>query len=686
MSNRPENDAVLPDMGQLLNGSVKQILEHENPDLFLNWFQQYFLEHLPDPDQQMPTAPQEAATIATWLGRAIWNAMPLPGNGFRPRPLAEPGRNDPCPCDSARKYKLCCARNPAPPAFDSQMLWPLVLAQLPKRIRDEAVSKGCIPVDALVEVAHKHLEEHHPAKGVKLLEPLFDGVIRHARPVHEYALDLLCDCYDDLGHRNKKTSLLQRVIDTARRSSLRSGALQRKAAIQMDGGDISGAWEAFHEALRDDPKSWSIGILEVQLLVAENRSSEAKERAIFWKRKLHRAGVSQDEGPMEFLSAVANNPGEAIRNVGLGMSAGAGKGLSEWLGGVSDRPIPDYHTSTKSPKMPGSLDEAMILNLKNMGIPQQEIERNLARLQGELDLDLPDDSERNEKEEEPQDSVDSLFLLSPPAIEQLEERWHDVFPCGKPFSVHDVPFGDNDPWDERDEEKWVAFLKNNPEAFDSLDIIDDLATALMQHDETCTQWLDESLLKPLLRRAATIVTEALNGIDSPRIVWGFAENRPALRSLVRLIYLKFRAGEDAEAMEWAKKLLEFNPNDNHGFRSIIVNQVLREGDSYGALNIAEDYPDDTQPDIAYGRVIALFRLSRQDEALEALLAAMEFTPKVPRYLTAKRIRKPKLDPMGVRLGGDDQAWLYREEMRDVWLETPGAIDWLKSATRNSVER
>jgi hypothetical protein len=37
--------------------------------------------------------------------------------------------------------------------------------------------------------------------------------------------------------------------------------------------------------------------------------------------------------------------------------------------------------------------------------------------------------------------------------------------------------------------------------------------------------------------------------------------------------------------------------------------------------------------------------------------------------------------MGVQFGGDDQAWLYRDEMRDVWLETAGAIDWLKQAAK-----
>jgi hypothetical protein len=42
--------------------------------------------------------------------------------------------------------------------------------------------------------------------------------------------------------------------------------------------------------------------------------------------------------------------------------------------------------------------------------------------------------------------------------------------------------------------------------------------------------------------------------------------------------------------------------------------------------------------------------------------------------------------VGVQYGGDDQAWLYREAMRDLWLETPGAIDWLKRTAKRPSER
>jgi hypothetical protein len=110
---------------------------------------------------------------------------------------------------------------------------------------------------------------------------------------------------------------------------------------------------------------------------------------------------------------------------------------------------------------------------------------------------------------------------------------------------------------------------------------------------------------------------------------------------------------------------------------MIINDRLLRDDNIGALRLAEQYPSDLNPDIAYGHALALFRLGRVDEANAAIHEAVIDLPKVPRYLLARRVKKPKIDSVGVRMGGDDQAWLYRQEMRDVWEATPGAFDWLK---------
>lgn len=44
------------------------------------------------------------------------------------------------------------------------------------------------------------------------------------------------------------------------------------------------------------------------------------------------------------------------------------------------------------------------------------------------------------------------------------------------------------------------------------------------------------------------------------------------------------------------------------------------------------------------------------------------------------------EQFGVTVGGNDQAWLYREEMRDVWETSPGALEWLRKTSKSSARR
>lgn len=68
------------------------------------------LDHLGIPAEARIPGLHEA--MASALGMEIWNATPIPQNRFRPRRLARPERNAPCPCGSGRKYKQCCAELP----------------------------------------------------------------------------------------------------------------------------------------------------------------------------------------------------------------------------------------------------------------------------------------------------------------------------------------------------------------------------------------------------------------------------------------------------------------------------------------------------------------------------------------------------------------------------------------------
>jgi len=88
---------------------VEEMLAHEDFEQFLAWMRvnaHRFFGHMPFVDDGGPRA------LGAMVARSVWNRMPLPGNGFKPRPVPLRGRNDPCPCGSGQKYKACCAQLP----------------------------------------------------------------------------------------------------------------------------------------------------------------------------------------------------------------------------------------------------------------------------------------------------------------------------------------------------------------------------------------------------------------------------------------------------------------------------------------------------------------------------------------------------------------------------------------------
>lgn len=659
-------------MMELLDDGVSQILADEAADKFLQWITHEVVHS----GRMLPGlfgSDDEAISLAMNFGRSIWNACPLPGNGFRPRPLPSPGRNDACPCGSGRKFKRCCGYGPMPPGLDSGVMWPLLIRKLSDKALDSAIASGQVPAAALIGSAMDYYDENRPKLAVRLLEPLFEDSLRHSDEDGEFAFDMLLSLYDDLGWSTKKTELLERVLATAGRSPLRAGAWQRLAAIRMDEDDVAGSWEAFELAQRDDPDSPSLAVLEVQLLLAERKPDVAADRARFWVRRLSSLGYPETEGPLPFLEEVAHSPERALGELGIEIAGGAGARLLDWLERVAERAVPSYGVSDGPSSIigdengddDGGLETALTARLRELGVPDANIADVIAN------MDIPDGTDAP-----PLPESDSNYLRAPAAVQSMQPDWHEVFPLGKPFSVNPVA-PDGDVWSPSVEDAWMAFLEANEEAFDSLDVLDDLTNAVQAHEQSLMVGFDELLLQPLLRRAQAIIGSAVGDRDDVRLAWGCMENRPALRCLVNLMYLEERLGDERAMFDMAERVLALNPHDNHGLRCMIINDRLRRDDDLGALQLAEQYPSDLNPDVAYGHPLALYRLGRTGDADVAVRDAIANLPQVPRYLLAKRIRKPKLDALGVRVGGDDQAWLYREEMRDVWRTTPGALDWLK---------
>ncbi|MBI2296052.1 MAG: hypothetical protein HYU76_08510, partial [Betaproteobacteria bacterium] len=241
-----------------------------------------------------------------------------------------------------------------------------------------------------------------------------------------------------------------------------------------------------------------------------------------------------------------------------------------------------------------------------------------------------------------------------------------------------LPRSDHDPWVPKAAQSWLEFLERNPAAFDSVDVLDDLGAALNLLREEGLYWSTDTLVEALGRRCAGILDRALT--DAPagsHLAWAMPQNRAALRMESRLGMALISTGRAAEAFEQEMRLLRLNPGDNHGVRASVMNRLLSAGRDEEAVALAGRYPDDGIVEVAYGRVLALYRLARHTDALAALETARKMSPKVVDYLVRGRVRKPKLDGHYVSYGGDDEAWYYREHMREIWAAVPGLLAWLK---------
>jgi hypothetical protein len=670
----------LEQIDAILEQSVAEVLRHEDPQRYLAWMRdkaREFFGHLPFLDEG--GAPAMAAAAA----RSIWNATPLPGNQLRPRPMPPPERNAPCPCGSGRKYKHCCAGAPPLDVGHADDLWPRVVRHLTPQALSEALAHRRIPGAVLDEVARRYLDEGRARKAADLLEPLFEGEAAKLDERYEGALDALCDSYLALGYEYKRMALLERVAAQGNRTLARA-ALERMASMHLDRGDHGAAWEAFRKAQRAEPDNPSLVVNEITLLVAERRFDEAAQRARFWVAKLRKSEWEYGH-VIDALEEIARDPGRAVADSyleGRGIDASR---LRTWVGGLGERALPEYTLVSPEPidlSDPQQMGQRLREEVAKMGLPPAEQERAVRKLLADLkrlEKQRAREPDLFEEDAESHAPTDDRELTAPERVRRLEDKWRRVFPADKPM-LTELGVSETDAWEPDACDAWLDFLETHPEAWDSLDILDDVAAALHDEEARMPEALHGTLSRPLAERGHAIVARAV-GEQAVTLPWAMMHNRPRLRLTALLIHIcgsRREAQRAADLMQW---MLRVNPHDNHGYRCELTNHLLRSRHDQDALDLIGRYPGDMHAETAYGATLALLRLGREAEARAALLRALQTNDFVPEYLCQESVRRPKFAPHGVSYGGRDQAWLYREQARDLWLATPGALDWLKRTAK-----
>jgi tetratricopeptide (TPR) repeat protein len=578
-----------------------------------------------------PFDPEDHLKLAMMFSRLIWNVCPVPSTGYRQDPLPEPKRNDRCLCGSGLKFKHCCMMLPPMP-LDGLPIWGYLLDALSGEQLSDAIASKQIPMEFYGEIGNRWLEGGEPRKVVKLLEPLFAETQKKIDRRLDLALNVLCDALDELGHRHKKIRMLDHLANN--NTGVSADACQRLVTVLIDQDDLKRAAEVFGQAMRSRPDDPNLATLEVLLMVRQGKDQgHIRDRIRFWKQKLRRWG-QDDEPTMALLDEAEIDPYTAFRsNVEHAVNPVFIE-LRQWVTEVLlPRKIPVYDLQTMEP--PG----------------EDEIEEPYLR--GHLEGVLEPDHE----------------------IRELERQWTDVFPGTKPFSTQIVI--NAEAWEDT---QWMTFLQQHEQAADSLWILDDLVAALEGFPEIEWIGMADGVFDPIYDRARDILLKTIAVSESEIILpWVFPGNRPGLR-LLYLRAMQSELGADKQKYNF-EELIRINPDDNHGIRTVLINCYLRSQDNQKALDLAEEFSEDMMVDTRYGEVLASYRLGRMEDAEGLLREFHDERPKIAGALWKKRIKKPAVESHGVMLGGDDEAWFYREDMRDEWLATPGALDWVRKITR-----
>jgi len=259
---------------------------------------------------------------------------------------------------------------------------------------------------------------------------------------------------------------------------------------------------------------------------------------------------------------------------------------------------------------------------------------------------------------------DDAGELTPDAVlAELEPAWR--------LLLEESGGDDENFWDVKEPWHWLPWLEANPAALDSFEVLFDVLRECEWHAEHNDEALD--LIQMLLQRAESLLDQVLraNAAQHCRLQWGWLGNRPALT----LLAAAAQCSSGPERIQRLERLLALNPNDNQGLRMELAHAYLTAGQAEQALALCERQTHDFA-EMQFSRVLALHLLGREAEAEAALPMAIEANQHMVGYLLRERVKQPERGEFGMAIGGEEEAWHYRQRYRAVWKDS-GALVWLK---------
>jgi tetratricopeptide (TPR) repeat protein len=165
--------------------------------------------------------------------------------------------------------------------------------------------------------------------------------------------------------------------------------------------------------------------------------------------------------------------------------------------------------------------------------------------------------------------------------------------------------------------------------------------------------------------------------------YGILETRPYMRALHGLalaLWSDERPGAKDEAIEVAQHALQICPNDNIGFRFLLLEWLATQDRWTEGYPIAKTYGEDAMVPLRMWASLYRFQAGELDYAKERLDAALQYNPHIVKELIKKK--RSKLSPMTmVAHGSIEEAQHYASTAYEIWRNVPGAIEWLKTASK-----
>jgi SEC-C motif len=537
-----EDSEVSEELVDFLREAIGEALRTEDSAVFLEWMRQEAPERVPEIFDELPDD-QARRGFAMELGRALWNSVPLPGNGYRPKPIARPERNDPCPCGSGQKHKRCCAQwAGSVPVFDPEGIWGFLVEELPLEKVEELGEAGKVPRAMVGDLATSLLDHGDAERALALVRPMFEHPERLDER-DEAALSSLLEAYDELElyeEKEKEVERLKRQLKPALRAVLWEN-LVRSHALE---GEMEEAWAALEKARQDDPESVALGPLEVSLLLAEGRTLEAGERARFFRERFRRNPADISEAGLEFLDKVAHDPEEAQVEFSLGKEVAAGiHGLRELL--AKAEPPAIVYGIEDIEGDPGAGRLVAPESLQEVGEGWDQVFFEALPMDGEDDEEDEDEDFDEDNDEDEDEDEEGLDLASLEDMDLLDDDEEDE---------------ELDPWEEDRAQGWLQFILDNPETLDSLENLEDVAHAFHGLVTDRFGFLDRPILRPLLDRGLAILRQSLAAHpEGTRLPEEFEPNGSALELISLAAAQASRFQEPERVMEMLNLLRALEP-------------------------------------------------------------------------------------------------------------------------------